>query len=123
MDELQLDIICTYKMMTEDGEDEIGLKQMLYQLQLLQILNMSDYDDITINKKINHLYTELKEYNFINKLLKENPHSDQLTDQELIFRTLFSYDYLDLFHKCLYNHSINESMDYPVSCLLKEFKI
>ena len=27
MESLQLNMICTYKMMTEDGEDEVGLKQ------------------------------------------------------------------------------------------------
>ena len=34
MDSLELDMICTYKLMTEDEEEEIGIKQMLYQFQL-----------------------------------------------------------------------------------------
>ena len=123
MDGLQLDIICTYKMMTEDGEDEKGLKQMLYQLQLLQIFNMIEYNDTIINANIISLYEEIKELDFIKKLLQENPYNTQFTDPELIFRTLFSYDYFDLFHKCLYYHSKNEPIEQAVSCLLNEFKL
>lgn len=123
MTDLQLDMICTYKMMTEDGEDEKGLKQMLYQLQLLQLFNIIEYNDTLINDNINSLYEEIKDLDFIKKILQENPYNNQFTDPELIFRTLFSYDYFDLFHKCLYYHSKNEPIDEALSCLLNEFKL
>ena len=60
MDSLELDMICTYKLMTEDEEEEIGIKQMLYQFQLLQEFNMSDYNDSELNDKIQALYQQLK---------------------------------------------------------------
>ena len=55
MESLQLNMICTYKMMTEDGEDEVGLKQMLYQLQLLQAFDITEYNDDIMNNKNSYI--------------------------------------------------------------------
>ncbi len=35
MCDLQLDFICTYKLLTEDSEDELGIKDMLYKIKLI----------------------------------------------------------------------------------------
>ena len=121
MDSLELDMICTYKLMTEDEEEEIGIKQMLYQFQLLQAFNMSDYNDSELNDKIQALYQQLKNVEFIKILIQKNPHTIHFEEPELIFRTLFSYDYFDLFHKCLYYYSKNEPMDNVTELLLNEF--
>ena len=122
MNSLQLDMICTYKLMTEDEEEEeIGIKQMLYQFQLLQAFNMSDYNDNELNDKIQALYQQLKNVEFIKILIQKNQNTTYFKEEELIFRTLFSYDYFDLFHKCLYYHSKNESIDNAMGLLLEEF--
>jgi hypothetical protein len=122
MDSLQLDLICTYKLMTEDEEEEIGIKQMLYQFQLLQAFRMTDYNDSEINNKMQTLYQQLKNVEFVKILIQKNPHTNYFKEEEeLIFRTLFSYDYFDLFHKCLYYHSKNESVDNAMGLLLEEF--
>ena len=122
MDSLQLDLICTYKLMTEDEEEEIGIKQMLYQFQLLQAFRMTDYNDSEINNKMQTLYQQLKNVEFVKILIQKNPHTNYFKEEEeLIFRTLFSYDYFDLFHKCLYYHSKNESDDNAMGLLLEEF--
>ena len=121
MCDLQLDYICTYKDITEEGDDEIGLKQMCYQLQLLQAFNMIEFNDKEIEDNITKLYTQLKEVSFVQELILKNPYSYQLVDQDLIFRTLFSYDYFDLFHKCLVYYYNNKPVDTPFVLLLKEF--
>jgi hypothetical protein len=121
MCDLQLDYICTYKDITEEGEDEIGLKQMCYQLQLLQAFNMIEFNDKEIEDNITKLYTQLKEVSFVQELILKNPYSYQLVDPDLVFRTLFSYDYFDLFHKCLVYYYNNKPVDTPLVLLLKEF--
>jgi hypothetical protein len=119
MCDLDIDFICTYKLIEEDA-GEIGLKQLLYQLQLLQALGMSEYDENNINIKINTLYTQLKDITFIRDLIAENKHSIQLQDDELVFRTFFSYDYFDLFHKCLYRYFNDISYEESLLLLKKE---
>ena len=121
MDSLQLDMMCTYKMITEDGDDEIGLKQMLYQMQLLQAFDITEYNDDIMNNKIITLYQEIKDTSFVKILIQQNPHTIHFEEPELIFRTLFSYDYFDLFHKCLYYYSKNEPVDHLIELLLNEF--
>lgn len=121
MDSLQLNMICTYKMITEDGDDEVGLKQMLYQMQLLQAFDIGEYNDEIINNKIITLYQEIKDTSFVKILIQQNPHTIHFEEPELIFRTLFSYDYFDLFHKCLYYYSKNEPIDHVIELLLNEF--
>jgi hypothetical protein len=109
--------------MIEDGEDEVGLKQMLYQLQLLQAFDIAEYNDDIINNKIIALYQEIKDTSFVKILMQKNPHTIHFKESELIFRTLFSYDYFDLFHKCLYYYSNNESINESLDILLSEFKM
>lgn len=121
MCDLQLDYICTYKEITEDGEDEVGLKQMCYQLQLLQAFNMIEFDDKEIDKNITNTYTQLKDVSFVHELIMKNPYNSQLVDPELVFRTLFSYDYFDMFHKCLVYYYNNKPVDTPFVLLLNEF--
>jgi len=121
MCDLQLDYICTYKDITEESEDEIGLKQMCYQLQLLLAFNMIVFNEEELNQHISKAYTQLKEVSFVQELIMKNPYNSQLVDPELVFRTLFSYDYFDLFHKCLVYYYNNKLIDTPLLLLLKEF--
>ena len=52
MDQVILDFIPTYKLIT----DNINDSNMLYQLQILQFFNINHYDDSIINNKINNIY-------------------------------------------------------------------
>jgi len=108
---LELNHIFTYKLITEDGEDEKGLKEMLYKIQLLQLFGLNELDETVMNEKMNSLYETIKEESFITELLQENSYKHSFFNSELLFRTLFSYDYLDLFHRCLYNHFNNLPME------------
>ena len=40
---LELNHIFTYKLITEDGDDEKGLKEMLYKIQLLQLFGLNEF--------------------------------------------------------------------------------
>ena len=71
---LELNHIFTYKLITEDGEDEKGLKEMLYKIQLLQLFGLNELDETVMNEKMNSLYETIKEESFITELLQENSY-------------------------------------------------
>jgi len=121
MTDLQLNHLCTYKLITEDDEEEIGLREMLYKIQLLQTFNMEEFDEETINKKIDHLFNSIKDEEFIKNILEKHPYKGTIYN-DLIFRTLFSYDYLDLFHKCLYHFYNQLPLETPLQYLLDSFE-
>lgn len=121
MTDLQLNHLCTYKLITEDDEEEIGLREMLYKIQLLQIFNMEEFEEETINKKIDHLFNSIKNEDFIKNIFEKHPYNGTIYN-DLIFRTLFSYDYLDLFHKCLYHFYNNLPLETPLQYLLDSFQ-
>lgn len=99
---LNLNQLFTYQLLSEDEEDEKGIKEMLYKIQLLELFNLQDFEEIKLNKQIDNLYDLLKENNYMNLLFEIHPYKKMMT-KEIMFRTFFSYDYLDLFHKFLYN--------------------
>jgi hypothetical protein len=92
------DFICTYKLMDNDDD-----RNIMYQIQILQAFSMHNFDENEMSKKILHLYHELKDCNEIKEILKEgvtaNPQM-KMTNV-IMFMCLFSYDFFDLFHKCL----------------------
>jgi len=121
MTDLQLNHLCTYKLITEDNEEEVGLREMLYKIQLLQTFNMEEFDEEIMNKKIDDLFELIKDEEFIKNIFKKHPYKGTMYE-DLIFRTLFSYDYLDLFHKCLYHFFNNFPLETPLQYLLDSFE-
>ena len=105
MNGLQLNQLFTYHLIIEEGEDEKDISNMLYQLQLLELFDLKnlDIDFDKLNEKMDTIYLQLKDETLILELLDVHPYKDSMT-HELMFRTLFSYDYLYLFHKYLYNY-------------------
>ena len=118
---LELNYLFTYKMITEDNEEEKGLKEMLYKIQLLQIFGLNELDEDVMNNKMNSLYESIKNEPFIAELLEDNPYKINFFNNELLFRTFFSYDFLDLFHKCLYNHFNQLPMEESINKLKAEY--
>jgi hypothetical protein len=121
MTDLQLNHLCTYKLITEDDEEEVGLREMLYKIQLLQTFNMEEFEEEKINNKIDKLYEIIKDEEFIKNIFEKHPYKGTIYN-DLIFRTLFSYDYLDLFHKCLYHFFNNLPLETPLQYLLDSFE-
>ena len=118
---LELNHLFTYKLITEDNDEEKGMREMLYKIQLLQLFDLNELDEAVMNEKMNTLYESIKNEPFITELLQENPYKINFFNNELLFRTLFSYDFLDLFHKCLYNHFNNLPMEESINKLKDEF--
>ena len=111
------DFICTYKLL-EDEEDDCC--NLCYQTQLLQALNMTKFDDFIITKNIEAVYFFIKDYSEIVGLLivlKEKYKNSNLAffieNEIALFQLLFSYDYFDVFHKCLciYIKSKTQTLD------------
>jgi hypothetical protein len=121
MTDLQLNHLCTYKLITEDDEEEVGLREMLYKIQLLQIFNMKEFEEDIINQKIDDLFDSIKNEDFLTQIIEKHPYKDTLFN-DLIFRTLFSYDYLDLFHKCLYHFFNQLPLETSLQNLLDSFQ-
>jgi hypothetical protein len=102
------DFICTYKLL-EDDEDNSS--HLCYQMQLLQALNMTKFDDFIITKNIEAVYFFIKDYSEIVNLLivlkekyKNSSMAFFIENEIALFQLLFSYDYFDVFHKCLCNY-------------------
>ncbi len=92
---MNYDFICTYKLIKDDTEES----NMLYQIQLLQFFNLSQFCENKINQKIDIIYNNIKNYPQIIKLLnlvKQKNNKINL-DNNIYFKFLFSYDYFDIF--------------------------
>lgn len=105
----QTDFICTYKLMDDEFTDD------LYQIQILQAFNLEKWDNNVINNLCFELYTLLTKsdtiFRDIIKRAKQNLNIKNVydsvikngieDDDKIIFALLFTYDYFDLFHKCI----------------------
>ena len=90
------DMICTYKMM--DSEDD---KKLMYQIQLLQLFDLQEYNDNILSEQIYNLYDNLKENSDIQYLIDNHPYKSYFLNNALIFQAYFSFDTLDVFTNCL----------------------
>ena len=106
--------LCTYKLHTDDDD-----RNLCYQLQLLQALNITSYDSIILTSNIDKIGLFLQnntELEAILLLLKEKYKDTNIAfmidehNSSTLFQLLFSYDYFDIFHKCLCKY-INDKKD------------
>ena len=105
----QTDFICTYKLMDEEFTDD------LYKIQLLQAFNLEKWDDTIITNRSFELYALLmKSDTLFRDIIEKAKKNSDITniydsvidkdgkdDDKIIFALLFTYDYFDLFHKCI----------------------
>lgn len=99
------EFLCTYKLHSDDDD-----RNLCYQLQLLQALNIASYDSIILTTNIDKISLFLQnnsELVAILLLLKEKYKDSNIAfmidehNNSTLFQLLFSYDYFDIFHKCL----------------------
>jgi hypothetical protein len=95
------DFICTYKLMDNDDD-----RNIMYQMQLLQAFGMQKFDEDEMSEKALQLYNKLIDCNEVKEILEEGVKSNsQMKMTNLImFMCLFSYQFFDLFHKCLIDY-------------------
>ena len=101
MSSYHADFICTYKLMDNDDD-----RNFMYQIQILQAFGLRNFNEGEMSEKVLQLYNELKDCNKIQEILEEgvkaNPQM-KMTN-EIMFMCLFSYQFFDLFHKCLIDY-------------------
>ena len=98
------EFLCTYKSMSEEY-----YQNLCYQIQILQALNITNYDETIISNHIEKIYYFLQNYyeiDIILLILKEKYQNSSISffienNNSALFQMLFSYDYFDIFHKCL----------------------
>ena len=97
--------LCTYKLIPDIDDEE---RNLMYQIQILDALKLRespiniDIDEDILDNKINRLYDKVKDNIDVLKFLKESRYyQDYREDLLYVFKTLFSYDYFDSFHRCL----------------------
>jgi hypothetical protein len=116
----QTDFICTYKLIDEEFTDD------LYQVQLLQAFNLEKWEDIVINSLCFELYTLLTNSNIVFRdIIEKAKHNTDIKniydsvidkdgedDDKIIFTLLFTYEYFDLFHKCICEYMRNGKVSF-----------
>lgn len=90
------DMICTYKMMDNDDDQKV-----MYQIQLLQLFNLDNFNDVELSNKIFELYDCFKDNSDIKNLIDNHPYKSYFLNNALIFQAYFSFDTLDVFTNCL----------------------
>lgn len=97
--------LCTYKLIPDIDDEE---RNLMYQIQILEALKLRespfniDIDEDILDKKINKLYDNVKDNIDVLKFLKKSRYYEGYREDLLyVFKTLFSYDYFDSFHRCL----------------------
>ena len=95
------DFICTYKLMDDDDD-----RNLMYQIQLLQAFGMRKFDENEINEKTLQLYNKIKQCNQVKEILEEGVKANPQMKMThvIMFMCLFSYQFFDLFHKCLIDY-------------------
>ena len=97
--------LTTYKLHSDDDD-----RNLCYQLQLLQALNIASYDSTILTthiEKIGYFLQNNMELVDILILLQEKYKDTNIAfiidkyNSNALFQLLFSYEYFDIFHKCL----------------------
>jgi hypothetical protein len=107
-------VICTYNtpdvFTSSDAvneEEREFIRDTIYRQELLNILNITEFNEIEINKAINELYEQLKSCKELKKCMAKIAGRFLSEDLELGLMIMFSYDYMYLTqiqtHKILRN--------------------
>lgn len=133
--DLDTSFICTYKLLEKDN-----LALECYQMQLMQVFKLANYNDAIIQKKILCIYNFLREnmeFQNILSILSPKIFNFEILDNEMpknrpsdkynlytTFQALFSYTYFDVFHKCLSRYIRDAERDKNKSelCYFDELK-
>jgi hypothetical protein len=100
--------ICTYnspEVFTESdniNEDEMYfVREAIYRQDLLNILDVDDYDENKLNLAIHELYEKIKDSKDIMECIYKLAGNFLSEEPELGLTIMFAYDYLNLAHLCI----------------------
>ena len=101
-------VVCTYNTseilfasdkITDDEKDFI--RDTIYRQELLDILEMEDYNEKEMDKVIHDLYEKVKDNKEIKECMLKLAGNFMSVDEEFGLMILFAYDYMYLTHNCI----------------------
>ena len=94
----------------ETEEEKESIRTLLYQKDLLGVLNENVFDEDIINKKVRDLFFILKKNNDLLFCMKELSKKSVFSNEEIGLMIFFSFDYLYLSHPCISEYIKNGSI-------------
>jgi hypothetical protein len=101
-------IICTYH--TSDvflnsdelNDSDIGfIRDSIYRQELLDILNMEDFNETEMDIALHELYGKIKDSTELIECMRKLASQFTSTDEEFGLMLLFAFDYMYLTHICI----------------------
>lgn len=102
--------VCTYNCseFLETGSGSVTdvdineeIRDEIYRIELLHVLGIEEYDEISMNKSIHELYERVKDCKELTECMAKLAGRFMSEDLELGLMILFAYDYMYLSHTCI----------------------
>ena len=102
--------VCTYNtsnIFSEEDNETITdeekefIRDAIYRQELLNILEINEYDETEMNKVIHELYDRVKDCQSLRDCMIKLASHFMSTDEELGLMIMFCYDYMYLSHICI----------------------
>ena len=77
------------------------IRNTIYRQELLNILEMNDYNEIDMNRAIHQLYNTVKDCEDLKKCMQKLAGHFMSDDEEFGLMIMFCYDYMYLTHICV----------------------
>lgn len=101
-------IICTYHtsevFLNSDQlneSDKNFIRDSIYRQELLNILNLDEYDENEMDLALHDLYTKVKYSNELKECMQQLARQFTSIDEEFGLMLLFAFDYMYLTHICV----------------------
>ena len=101
-------IICTYNtpevFLEEDNiseNEKAFIRDVIYRQELLDILEIEEYDETLVNTAVNELYEKVKENTFLKECMIQVSKKFMNNDTKFGLMILYSYDYMYITHICV----------------------
>ena len=85
----------------EDCEDLDDMADILFKAEMLQIFNVSEYDDVIIGTILHDLFLQVESIAILQQCMKSAAASFLTEDLETGFIALFAYNTFFLMHRCI----------------------
>lgn len=95
--------VCSYNCseFLETVSIQEDIRNEIYQIELLTILGIEEYDENCMNKSIHELYERVKDSKELTECMTKLAGMFMSEDLELGLMILFAYDYMYLSHTCI----------------------
>ena len=101
-------VICTYNtsdvFLESDNiteKDKEFVRDAIYRQELLDILNITEYNETNMSDSMHQLYEQIKECHELNECIMKLAGHFNSIDEEFGLMLLYSFDYMYLTHICI----------------------